>query len=118
MLCARAPPPRRIVARLSRARLIAAGATAVALASSACGDSEPTISPFYGIAIGDYDAGPDASFDGAPHLDASDGSADTSVDAAPILDAADGSLDAGPPMVDASDGAPPLDSGSDADDGD
>jgi hypothetical protein len=93
------PPPRRIVARLSRAGLIAAGAPAAAIAAVDCGDASE---PAYG-----------GSHDGYG-LDASDGAADTS----PLMfDASYGGprLDA---SSDSADGGPPLDSGSDAADGD
>ena len=70
------PPPRRIVARLSRAGLIAAGATATAVAALHCAAYGTGPTP-YGLDL------PDAS-------------------------------DASVPTSDASDGGPPLDSGSDA----
>jgi hypothetical protein len=72
-------PPRRIVARLSRAGLIAAGATAAVVAAVDCASYGGSPTP-YGLDL------PDAS-------------------------------DASATMTDASDGGPPLDSGSDADDG-
>ncbi len=97
-------PPRRAVARLSRAGLIAATAAAAAIAATACGGeetgpSEPMYQTDYGIAVGDYDAAPDGA-DAADALHADD--------------ASDSSL----PMVDAVYGGPPLDAGSDAESGD
>jgi hypothetical protein len=97
-------PPRRVVARLSRAGLIAASAAAAAIAATACGGeetgpSEPMVQTDYGIAIGDYDAAPDGA---------------DAADAAPTDDASDSSF----PMVDAVYGGPPLDAGSDVDGGD
>jgi hypothetical protein len=88
------------VVRLARAGFIAAGATVAALTTVDCGDA---IGVSYGIAMGDYDA-------------ATDSPAYGSADAALFRDASDGSPDAALPTLDASDGGPPLDAGSDADD--
>ena len=53
-------PPRRVVGRLSRAGIIAAGAAAAAIAATSCGGeetgpSEPMLQTDYGIALGDYE---------------------------------------------------------------
>jgi hypothetical protein len=77
-------PPRRATGRLARAGLVAATAAAAALAATACGGeetgpSEPMYQTDYGIAVGDYDAAPDAD---AP--DSLDGSRDESE---PTIDA-------------------------------
>jgi hypothetical protein len=85
--------------------MIAAGATATAIAAIHCGDTMTQTD--YGIAIMDYDA----DVDGSQTADATatDAARDSAVDSAP---------DGGPMMFDAAYGGPPLDSGADADDGD
>jgi len=104
-------PPRRVVARLSRAGMIAAGATAAAIAVTGCGGSD---------AAPPADAGEmfDASY-GGPHYE-EDSGADAIADAAPRPDAADAeavdAADTSPPMFDASYGGPPVDAGRDATD--
>jgi hypothetical protein len=109
-------PPRRIAARLSRAGLIAAGATAAAIAASGCGDTMATTD--YGApglpydddastVIADASVVPD---DAAEAGDAMHDDVERSEASMPMTDASD--------TTDASDGGPPLDAGSDAADGD
>lgn len=112
-------PPRRVVARFSRAGMIAAGATAVAIAATGCGGTDVATSD---DAATSPDVGEmfDASY-GGPHYEPEggyDASADARADTAPPVDAAEDADDvdaddASPPMFDAAYGGPPLDAGSD-----
>jgi hypothetical protein len=101
-------PPRRIAARLSRAGLIAAGATAAAIAASGCGD----------MATADY-GGPGLPYDDDASIvlaDASVVTTDAKEDGDAMRDDAEGG-EAGMAMTDAADGGPALEAGSDAGDG-
>jgi hypothetical protein len=99
-------PPRRIVARLSRAELVAAGATAAAITASGCGDTMSTA---------DYGA-PGLPFDGDASLVIADASvADVAETGDAMHDAAD-ATDASAVTTDANEGGSPPDAASDADD--
>jgi hypothetical protein len=110
-------PPRRIVARLPRVALFAAGATATAMAAVSCSDGEMAVGLYGGACPPDAcDFVPE---DASRAADVTVNGLDAGGDASDTFDAVDAwETEESSPMVDAIYGGPPLDSGSDADDGD